>query len=111
MDELTEDLDPRVFQTYSELFSPELLGEVYRDFLAQTRERLASMSQGVSLESMRSTAHTIAGTAGMLGAGRIARRAAQLEREESECGPRQLDSLLGACMSLEAQLRNRKVSL
>ncbi len=107
-------LDPEIFNSLHEVLDASVTAEIYREFLSQTRLRFASLAAGTpDLTRMREAAHTLKGTAGMLGAKQIAAGAERLESAVSGNGDAAsiIRQILGDCGSLEAALRIRQVTL
>ena len=107
---LEPSLDPAVFGALASALNPVVLAQIYREFLAQTRSRIEEPSIQNDDQARASLAHTIKGTAGMLGAEAIARCAAYLETPEAEVKGT-LTAMSTACAALETALRERQITL
>lgn len=106
-------LDPEIFGSFRDMLDPETLAHIYREFLLTTRQRIDSLSEAPDPEALSRLAHTMKGTAGMLGANCIAARAAQLEHDLTH-EPNLLQTaqqLTGDCHALESALAAEQVSL
>ena len=100
-------LNREIFDSLSHVLDKALLGQIYCDFLAQTRLRADTLAQSADCAAVQATAHTIKGTAGMLGATYIAAVAEQLENDPvtgSDLSAA-LAELMQDCTALEAALR------
>ncbi len=106
-------LDLAIFGAFRDVLDPKTLAGIYRDFLLQTGARVAALPRLQDREELSGLAHTLKGTAGMLGANRVAARAAQLERELA-AGPDlalAAQQLAEACTALRAALIQAQVAL
>ncbi len=103
-------LDPLTFEPLRELLTPEVLTQIYREFLEQTRMRIdALLAERASVPEL---AHTMRGTAGMLGAQAIAALAGELEQAPADQDPRRLlGELHRGCDLLEQILRGERLQL
>ncbi len=106
-------LDMEVFSALVELLDPSVIADTYREFLAQTRLRLGSLPKADETRQLHEVAHTMRGTAAMLGASGIAILVTQLEHGpittlRLEQVTRQLE---GSCTRLELALRQAQVPL
>jgi HPt (histidine-containing phosphotransfer) domain-containing protein len=107
-------LDREAFEALESFLPPEELAELYREFLRLTCQRLDLLRGGMAPEMIRSVAHTIAGTAGMLGAQQIANLASQLNltaADESFDSTPLVGLLVEACDTLKLTLCAYKVRL
>ncbi len=106
-------LDAEVFSTLAELLNPSVIADTYREFLAQTRLRLCSMPKADETEQLHNLAHTMRGTAAMLGANGLAILVTQLEH--GSMTPLRLEQitrqLQRGCTRLELALRQTQVLL
>lgn len=98
-------LDEAVYQKMSRMMPPEALREVYEACLNDTRARHAEMRAAAAandLPSVRMIAHTLKGSAGMIGARKLASAAAGIELGvyEAEEVFGLLDNLLSCCDEL-----------
>lgn len=90
------------------------MAELYREFLRLTYQRLELLRGGVPLETIQSVAHTMAGTAGMVGAQQIANLARQLDlmaADQSFDFAHLVGLLFQACDTLKLTLCAYKVRL
>ena len=104
-------LNLEIFESLSQLLDRAILTQIYGEFLAQTRLRIHTLAQSADPHSVQATAHTIKGTAGMLGAAQIAAAAGQLEDDPitgSDLGAA-LAGIAENCMALEAALKGKQV--
>jgi CheY-like chemotaxis protein/HPt (histidine-containing phosphotransfer) domain-containing protein len=93
-------LDEAIYQKMSSMMPPEALREVYEVCLNDTRARHAEMKAAAAandLPSVRRIAHTLKGSAGMIGARKLASAAAEIELGVYE--PEQLFNLLDNFLS------------
>jgi HPt (histidine-containing phosphotransfer) domain-containing protein len=106
-------LDRHILFGLQTFLEPVQLAEMYREFLRLTRKRLEILRESPSAETVRSITHTLAGTAGMLGAREIAALARQLDGDAhgSFSFLRQIDFLDEACDRLNRTLDVCKVRL
>ncbi len=106
-------LDAAILASLRELLDAGIVAGIYREFLAQTQARLTSLEAPADPKHVCELAHTIKGTAGMLGAKAIAACAAELEDGPGspEHLRRQVDRLGEACRALDAALRQERVLL
>ena len=106
-------LDICIFQGLQTFLEPAQLAEMYREFLCLTRNRIEALRSNPQAETVRNITHTIAGTAGMLGAQSIAVLAQQLEADAdgSFSFAADVDLLHEACDTLSHALRACKVKL
>ena len=74
-------LDLATFGAFRDVLDPKTLADIYREFLEGTAKRVTALPGLRDREELGRLAHTLKGTAGMLGAGRVAALAARLERE------------------------------
>ena len=106
-------LDPAVFTSFRSFLDEAAAAQVYRIFLADTRQRIGVIAADPACSEAAGLAHTVKGTAGMLGASAIAYRAAQVEH----CLPHppSIASLLARlyddCAALEAELKHKGVAV
>ena len=86
---------------------------MYREFLRLTGTRLELLCDKPSLEVIHSTTHTIAGTAGMLGACQVAARARDLSATADLSFPiaTEIARVYEACSTLSQTLRACQVPL
>ena len=100
-------LDGEVFGTLRELLDASILAQTYRDFLSQTRLRLKGFPAASEEKAVREMAHSLRGTAAMLGAGRIAAAVVRLEEEPvtSRAVEQVIELLHAECAALELALR------
>lgn len=104
-------LDAPAFAALAGVLDSSVLAGIYREFLAQTRSRLHQLSSGADRELRAALAHSIKGTAGMLGARSVASCAERLERVESEREAAVvLRAMAAACDRLDGELRERQVA-
>ena len=101
----TPALDEAVFQKMSGMMPPAALREVYEASLNDARAREQGMraaARGGDLGSIRVIAHTLKGSAGMVGARKLAACAAELElgTYETEQVFELIDKLLSCCDEL-----------
>lgn len=106
-------LDVEVFSALTELLDASVVADTYREFLAQTRLRLRSMPDAGEIKQLHSVAHTMRGTAAMLGASGLATLITQLEHGPIttlmlEQVTKQLER---ACTRLELALRQARIPL
>jgi HPt (histidine-containing phosphotransfer) domain-containing protein len=106
-------LDMTTFQGLQTFLEPAQLAEMYREFLRLTRNRIEALRRNPQAETVRNITHTIAGTAGMLGAQGLATLAQQLEADAdgSFSFATDVDLLHEACDTLSHALRACKVKL
>ncbi len=71
-------LDMNILRTFQTFLAPPDIAAIYGEFLRLTRDRLGLLVGNPSGEMLENEAHTIAGTAGMLGACQLAARAKEL---------------------------------
>ncbi len=104
-------LDSEVFGSLRELLDATILAQTYRDFLSQTRLRLKGFPAASQEKAIREIAHGLRGTAGMLGANRIAAAAARLEEEPvtSRAVEQVIEQLYAECAALESALRKEEL--
>jgi len=98
-------LDEAVYQKMSRMMPPGALSEVYEACLKDARAREQEMRAAAGagdLASVRRIAHTLKGSAGMVGAGRLTTCAAELElgSYEEEQLFKLIDKLLSCCDEL-----------
>lgn len=107
------ELDLQIFECFRAALDPSVLGDIYRDFLAQTRDRMTVLLGGASSDLIHSLSHTIFGTAGMLGAHRVADAAWSLDGATAEGAAieQHVKAISEACEALETALRAQKVNL
>ncbi len=100
-------LDPSIFGSLRELLDEPILKQTYSDFLANTRLRLQTFPAASEEKAVQEVAHSLRGTAAMLGANQISRAIAQLEREPASSArvARVVEQLFADCTTLEAALR------
>ncbi len=107
-------LDLATFAAFRDVLDPQTLADIYREFLHTTAARVAALpglrDRG---EELGRLAHTLKGTAGMLGANRVAALAARLEQElPGKPDLRQTaDELAKACTELRVALGRERVAL
>ena len=103
-------LDPDVYGYLTETLAPNVLAGIYSEFLERTRDRLATLMSTDSI-GLHEFAHTLGGTAGMLGARELVRAVAPLARMEP--GSPELERiahlLSAACDTLEKVLLRTQV--
>jgi HPt (histidine-containing phosphotransfer) domain-containing protein len=106
-------LDRNTFQGFQSFLEPVQLAEMYSEFLRLTRNRIEALRSHPEAATVRTITHTIAGTAGMLGAQGIATLAQQLEvdADRSVSFAVHVNLLHGACDTLTRTLRACKVKL
>ncbi len=105
-------LDTAIFSALAEALDRVVLAQIYREFLSQTRSRIEELSSRRDKYTRAALAHTIKGTAGMLGARSLATWAACLEHAEGEGETeKMLTAMLAACAALDAALRERQIAL
>jgi HPt (histidine-containing phosphotransfer) domain-containing protein len=107
-------LDRETFEGLEAFLPPEQLAELYREFLRLTCQRLELLRGRIPLETLRAVAHTLAGTAGMLGAQQIANLARQLDltaADQSFDSAHLVGLLFDACDTLKLTLSTYKVRL
>ena len=103
-------LDLTVFDALAGVLDPPVLAQVYREFLLQTRSRVEELRSKPNYGNRPALAHTIKGTAGMLGARAIAGHAERLESGQGEGETaKTLAAMLTACAALDAALRERRI--
>jgi len=105
-------LDEGVFQRMAGMMPPSAVREVYEACVNDVRSRSPEMrSAGASndLRSVRQTAHTFKGSAGMLGARKLASAAAELElgAYRPDDVPKLVDNLLSCCDELHRMLMDK----
>ena len=105
-------LDERVFQRMTAMMPLGAVREVYEACVNDVRSRTPEMrTAGASndLPSVRSTAHTFKGSAGMIGARKLASAAAELElgAYRPEEVPKLVDNLLSCCDELHRMLMDK----
>jgi len=98
-------LDEAVYQKMSRMMSPEALREIYEACLNDTRARHAEMRAAAAANDLllvRRIAHTLKGSAGMIGARKLASSAAEIELGvyETEQVFNLLANLLSSCDEL-----------
>jgi len=98
-------LDDTVYQKMSRMMSPAALREIYEacmnDVLAREKEMRAAAAAN-DLPSVRLIAHTLKGSAGMVGARKLASAAAELELGVYE--PQKVFELIGNLLSCYTEL-------
>ncbi len=108
-------LDLATFGAFRDVLDPHTLADIYREFLQTTATRVAALPGLRDREELARLAHTLKGTAGMLGANRVAARAARLEQELELPGEPDLrttaDELGEACAELRVALARQQVAL
>ena len=106
-------LDMNIFHGLRSFLEPAQLAEMYREFLRLTRNRLEVLRADPPPETVRNITHTIAGTAGMLGAQALATQARQIEddADRSFSFAMDVDLLREACDTLSHALCACKVNL
>ncbi len=103
-------LDAAVFDALAAVLAPSVLAQIYREFLVQTQGRVEQLSFGSDTDLRRALAHTVKGTAGMLGARAVASCAEALEGARSRRDEQKtLAAMLAACAMLHAALREKRV--
>ncbi len=105
-------LDEGVFQRMARMMPPPAVREVYEACLSDVRARSPEMrTAGAAndLPSVRRTAHTFKGSAGMIGARKLASAAAELElgAYKPDDVPKLVDNLLSCCDELHRILMNK----
>ena len=105
-------LDEGVFQRMTRMMPPPAVREVYEACLTDVRARSSEMrTAGAAndLPSVRRTAHTFKGSAGMIGARKLASAAAELElgAYKPDDVPKLVDNLLSCCDELHRILVNK----
>ncbi len=93
------------------MLAPVIITQIYGEFLTLTRLRLQTLPEIFDRQQVGELAHTIKGTAGMLGAQQIAACAEQLESDlDSHRAFESTVQRLGkACLELETELRKEQV--
>jgi HPt (histidine-containing phosphotransfer) domain-containing protein len=111
----SEDLgavDQEVLSFLQQTLDARVLARIYWEFLERTRGRIDGLAT-LDRAGLREFAHTVSGTAGMLGATALAVYAGAAGALEP-CS-RELEQLArmleGACEHLESQLRRQRVAL
>ncbi len=106
-------LDVEVFSALVELLDPFVIADTYREFLAQTRLRLGSLPKADETRQLHEVAHTMRGTAAMLGASGIATLVTQLEYGPITASrlKKITEQLEDSCTRLELALRRVQVLL
>ena len=105
-------LDEGVFQRMARMMPPSAVREVYEACVSDVRARSPQMrTAGAAndLPSVRRTAHTFKGSAGMIGARKLASAAAQLElgAYKPDDIPKLVDNLLSCCDELHRMLMSK----
>jgi CheY-like chemotaxis protein/HPt (histidine-containing phosphotransfer) domain-containing protein len=105
-------LDDGVFQRMARMMPPTAVREVYEACLSDVRARSPEMrTAGAAndLPSVRRTAHTFKGSAGMIGARKLASAAAELElgAYKPDDVPKLVDNLLSCCDELHRILMSK----
>ncbi len=105
-------LDEGVFQRMVRMMPPNAVREVYEACLSDVRARspeIRTAGAANDLPSIRRTAHTFKGSAGMVGARRLASAAAELElgAYQPDDVPKLVDNLLSCCDELHRILVNK----
>lgn len=106
-------LDLQIFEALRAVLDSATLSHIYAELLKQTRLRLTGLEQATHPDQVQAVAHSICGSAGMLGAATLAAAAAALEAHPTpdENLVRALESMRRGCAALEAALRERQVEL
>ena len=104
-------LQQEIFDSLCHLLDKAVLTQIYSEFLAQTRLRVHALTQSADPQVVQAMAHTIKGTAGMLGADRIAAAAKQLEDDPATGSDLSaaLAEIAEGCTALEAALNGKQV--
>jgi HPt (histidine-containing phosphotransfer) domain-containing protein len=105
-------VDNEILSFLQQTLDPVVLARIYAEFLERTRGRIAELT-ALDQAGVREFAHTVAGTAGMLGATALAicaGAAGPLQPGSSELG-RLARTLEAACEHLETELRLQRVAL
>ena len=105
-----EVLDGDTFQALLSTLQPTVLLEIYRQFLLQTRQRCEALQRSSDSATLHAFAHTLRGTAGMLGATSIAALADQFTTDGAPL-LRSIDRLETACHALESALRQERLQV
>jgi CheY-like chemotaxis protein len=105
-------LDEVVYEKLTRLMPANAVREVYEVCLMDVRSRGVEMrkaGEANDLATVRRTAHTLKGGAGMVGAQRLAEAAARLELDvyQNEDVSQLVDNLLYCCDELQLILRNK----
>lgn len=105
-------LDEAVLGRMSRMMSPAAVREVYEACMDDVRARSPEMRIAAAandLSSIRRTSHTIKGSAGMVGAKKLAAAAAELELGAYQSGdvPGMIDNLLSCCDELHRMLLDK----
>ena len=105
-------LDEGVFQRMVRMMPPTAVREVYEACLSDVRARspeIRTAGAANDLPSIRRTAHTFKGSAGMVGARKLASAAAELElgAYQPDDVPKLVDNLLSCCDELHRILMNK----
>ncbi len=106
-------LDPVVFGSLRGMLDSQVVAQIYREFLLQTRVRLSALSTLEDSGKLRELAHTLKGTAGMLGARELSAYAASLEDTHLAQSDLQQISrrMVVCCEELEEALRRERLAL
>jgi CheY-like chemotaxis protein/HPt (histidine-containing phosphotransfer) domain-containing protein len=105
-------LDEGVWERMSGMMAPGAVREVYEACLSDVRARTPEMRAAAAtndLPFVRRTAHTFKGSAGMVGAKRLAEAAAELElgAYRPDDVPALIDNLLSCCDELHRMLMSK----
>jgi CheY-like chemotaxis protein/HPt (histidine-containing phosphotransfer) domain-containing protein len=105
-------LDEGVFQRMAGMMPPAAVREVYEACLSDVRDRspeIRTAGAANDLPSVRRTAHTFKGSAGMIGARKLASAAAELElgAYKPDDVPKLVDNLLSCCDELHRILMSK----
>jgi two-component system, sensor histidine kinase and response regulator len=105
-------LDEGVFQRMARMMPPNAVREVYEACVNDVRARSPEMrtaSAANDLSFVRQTAHTFKGSAGMIGARKLASAAAELELGiyKPDEVPELIDNLLSCCDELHRMLMSK----
>ena len=105
-------LDEGVLQRMNGMMPTSAVREVYEACLADVRARTPEMRAAAAAEDLyfvRRTAHTFKGSAGMVGAKRLAAAAAELElgAYRPDDVPHMIDNLLSCCDELHRMLMSK----
>lgn len=104
------EVDERVFEALRRAMPAEALAELCTVFFADTESRITQMRELVGageIPAVRRLAHTVKGSAAMMGASRLAKAAAALETEKDDPDGRllrQVEELSLHCKSVESML-------
>jgi hypothetical protein len=104
-------LDTDILHGLQAFLETSEIAAMYREFLRLTRERMELLRGNPHGEVVQSTSHTIAGTAGMLGACQVACRAKDIGAAPGPCFSLEIARMYAACDTLSHTLRTSQVKL